>query len=180
MYSGKGESLRGGAHELLAALPLTDAVWLVWDVHRSFGVVYKGTLSGVNEVAVKTLRVGKISERELAKFKAELVIMCPLHHPNLVKLYGGVWNEGADKLCIVLEFCPHGSLKVFLRKDPGSWEGLRHGLAVGSAKCLSYLHHDLKEPLIHRDIKPDNVLVGEGIVAKVADFGESTCCLQDI
>ena len=30
--------------------------------------------------------------------------MAPLHHPNLVKLYGGCWNEGADKLCIVLEY----------------------------------------------------------------------------
>ena len=99
--------------------------------------------------------------------------MCPLHHPNLVKLYGGVWNEGADKLCIVLELCHQGSLKSFLRKDAGTWEGLRHALAHGIARGLSYLHHDPKEPIMHRDIKPDNVLVGEGIVAKIADFGES-------
>ena len=39
---------------------------------------------------------------------------------------------------------------------------------------MSYLHHGLAEPLIHRDVKPDNVLVGEGIIAKLADFGEST------
>ena len=76
--------------------------------------------------------------------------MCPLHHPNLVKLWGGVWNEGADKLCIVLEFCATGSLSTFLCKDPGTWEGLRHGLALGAAKGLRYLHHELNEPLIHR------------------------------
>ena len=45
--------------------------------------------------------------------------MCSLQHPNLVHLYGGVWNEGADKLCIVLEYCSNGSLS-----DP-----------VGSEKC---------------------------------------------
>jgi serine/threonine protein kinase len=100
--------------------------------------------------------------------------MAPLKHDNLVRLYGGVWSEGADKLCIVIEFCPHGSLKTYLVKSPGTWQGTRHALALGTAKGLAYLHHELAEPLIHRDIKPDNVLVGEGIVAKLADFGEST------
>ena len=152
--------------------------------------MYKATLKGKHEVAVKTMRVAKITEQELAKFKAELVIMAPLHHPNLVKLWGGVWNEGADKLCIVLEFCANGSLQTFLKPNSnkhglvseaaiiaafGTWGGpRRHGLALGVAKCLSYLHHDLSEPLIHRDIKPDNVLVSADVVAKVADFGEST------
>ena len=127
------------------------------------------------------MRVAKITERELAKFKAELIIMAPLHHPHLVRLWGGVWNEGADKLCIVLEFCLHGALTAFLRRDVPrawdeelSWDALHHGLALGVAKSLSYLHHDLSEPLIHRDIKPDNVLVSVDVVAKVADFGEST------
>ena len=143
-------------------------------VERRFGTVFKATLRGENDVAVKTMRVAKITQTELAKFKAELIIMAPLHHQHLVRLYGGVWNEGADKLCIVLEFCANGSLKSFLKGGEGSWAGLRHSLAVGTAKGLAYLHHELAEPLIHRDIKPDNILVGGDVVAKLADFGEST------
>ena len=136
--------------------------------------MFRATLRGEHAVAVKTMRVAKITERELAKFKAELIIMAPLHHPNLVKLWGGVWNEGADKLCIVLEFCANGSLKSFLKKGAGTWTGMRHGLAVDTAKGLAYLHHELAEPLIHRDVKPDNILADQDVVAKLADFGEST------
>ena len=136
--------------------------------------MYKATLRKEHAVAVKTMRVAKITQHELSKFKSEVIIMAPRHHPNLVRLFGGVWNEGADKLCIVLEFCANGSLKSFLKEDLGTWAGVRHGLAVGTAKGLAYLHHELSEPLIHRDIKPDNILVGDDVVAKLADFGEST------
>ena len=141
---------------------------------RRFGTVFQAMLREIHPVAVKTMRVTKITASELAKFKAELIIMAPLHHPNIVRLWGGVWTEGADKLCIVLELCKHGSLATYFREEVGTWEDPRRGLALGVAKCLSYLHHELAEPLIHRDIKPENVLVGEGIMAKVADFGEST------
>ena len=135
--------------------------------------MYKATLRKEHAVAVKTMRVAKITQHELSKFKSEVIIMAPLHHPHLVRLWGGVWNEGADKLCIVLEFCANGSLKSFLKVDPGTWAGVRHGLAIGTAKGLAYLHHELSEPLIHRDIKPDNILVGDDVEAKLADFGES-------
>ena len=100
-------------------------------------------------------------------------IMCPMHHPNLVRLHGGVWNEGADKLCIVLELCANGSLNDFLQPlTPVPWE-LGYSLVLGAAKGLRYLHHELAEPLIHRDIKPDNIMVDAARVAKLADFGES-------
>ena len=49
-------------------------------------------------------------------------------------------------------------------------------LALGVAKGLSYLHHDLKEPIIHRDVKPGNIMIAAGtpVTAKLGDFGEST------
>ena len=41
------------------------------------------------------------------------------------------------------------------------------------ARCFRYLHHEQNEPLLHRDLKPDNVLMGDDLAPKVADFGES-------
>ena len=101
--------------------------------------------------------------------------MTPLNHPNLVKLYGGCWNEGPDKLCLVLEFCPMGSLRTLMdgTKRLGTWADPRVNLALGIARCFKYLHHGLNDPVIHRDLKPDNVLVSEDMQSKVADFGES-------
>ena len=97
-------------------------------------------------------------------------IMAPLHHSNLVHLFGAVWSEGPDKLCIVLEYVEGGSLQDVL--VPGlnrvTWSGAGFGLAHGTAKCMRYLHHDLRDPILHRDLKPANVLVDQSMVPKVS------------
>ena len=86
--------------------------------------------------------------------------MAPLKHPNLVHLHGAVWNEGPDKLCLVLEYVSGGSLKeVLTPRGPGTWASTHFGFAHGVAKCIRYLHHELREPVMHRDLKPANVLV---------------------
>ena len=69
-------------------------------------------------------------------------IMAPLKHDNLVKLYGVCWNEGADKLCIVLEYAANGSLHSAEKYVVGTWEEPRFEMALGVARCLEYLHHD--------------------------------------
>ena len=118
----------------------------------------------------------------------EIKVMAPLHHPNLVKLYGGCWDR-PDELCIVLEFCPHGSLRDLLamkeltmvdgsKLSELTWTSAYFRIMLSVAECFRYLHHEQLDgnPMIHRDLKPDNVLIAEHDgrpVPKVADFGES-------
>ena len=101
--------------------------------------------------------------------------MAPLKHDCLVNLLGGCWDDGPDKLCIVLELCENGSLDDLFKKRENTWSEPYFRLATGIVSCFVYLHHyQPKEPLIHRDLKPANVLISDEITAKVADFGEST------
>ena len=140
----------------------------------SFGTVYHGTYRG-NECAVKTVRATKVTDEMVQAFIGEITLMAPLRHPNLVGLIGGCWTDGPDKLCIVLEYCAKGTLGGMV-KDPGNtWDEHYYDIALGVAQCFQYLHHEQPgEPLIHRDLKPDNVLIAGNGTAKVADFGEST------
>ena len=103
--------------------------------------------------------------------------MVPLAHDNLVKLYGGCWSDGPDKLCIVLEFCSGGSLYDLLKHRGAlrlTWAEPLYGIVLGITRCFAYLHYGVpRQQLIHRDLKPANVLLTEDMTAKVADFGES-------
>ena len=164
----------GGA--VLAAYKIRHAD-LTMDVQLgegSFGTVYHGTYRG-NECAVKTVRATKVTDAMVQEFLGELTLMAPLRHPNLVGLVGGCWTDGPDKLCIVLEFCSKGSLGGMVKDPSNTWEAHYFGIALDVALCFQYLHHEQPgEPLIHRDLKPDNVLIAGDGTAKVADFGEST------
>ncbi|KAJ1454419.1 kinase-like domain-containing protein, partial [Pelagophyceae sp. CCMP2097] len=106
----------------------------------------------------------------------QVAVMAPLHHANLVNLKGACW-EDVDNMMLVLEFCSRGSLNDLLSgesEDELSWAHPLHPIALGIAQCFKYLHHEqIGEPLLHRDLKPDNVLITADLVAKVADFGES-------
>ena len=102
-----------------------------------------------------------------------------------MNLLGGCWTDGPDKLCLVLELCPLGSLHDLLKDSmiDHSFEKTPdrqtyYDITMGIVDCFVYLHHEqIGDPLIHRDLKPANVLIAgtdeSDMTAKVADFGES-------
>jgi len=95
-----------------------------------------------------------------------------LTHPRLLRFIGATIIPQAGKVGIVLEFMERGSLEGLLweKKDNSirlSWSS-KMQILCDIAEGMAYIH---SEGFIHRDLKSPNVLIGDGLRAKVADFG---------
>lgn len=131
-------------------------------------VVYKAKCKLLNRfVAVKILRTDSdMTEDFIKRFKVEAQAAGSLSHPNIVSIYD-VGNEG-DINYIVMEYVEGYTLKeVIAQSGKLTW---RATAKIASQICAG-LEHAHKNHIIHRDIKSQNILVNEELVAKVTDFG---------
>ncbi|KAK3231278.1 hypothetical protein Dsin_003159 [Dipteronia sinensis] len=144
----------------------------------SFGSVYKGCLREGTAVAVKVLDMDR--ERSWNSFSAECEALKNVRHRNIVKLItscSSIDNKGVEFLALVYEFMSNGSLDDWIegrrRHSTGEPFGFmeRLNVAIDIASAVEYLHHDCKNPVVHCDLKPSNVLLHYNMTAKVGDFG---------
>uniref|UniRef100_A0A673MJU8 Tyrosine-protein kinase receptor Tie-1 n=1 Tax=Sinocyclocheilus rhinocerous TaxID=307959 RepID=A0A673MJU8_9TELE len=153
----------------------------------NFGQVIKAMVKkdGIKmSAAIKMLKEFS-SENDHRDFAGELEVLCKLgQHPNIINLIGACENRGY--LYIAIEYAPYGNLLDFLRKsrvletDPAFAK--EHGTAstLTSQQLLQFaadvatgMHYLGDKQFIHRDLAARNVLVGDNLVAKIADFGLS-------
>ncbi|XP_048350245.1 mitogen-activated protein kinase kinase kinase 7 isoform X3 [Sphaerodactylus townsendi] len=138
----------------------------------AFGVVCKAKWRG-KDVAIKQIE----SESERKAFIVELRQLSRVNHHNIVKLYGACLNP----VCLVMEYAEGGSLyNVLHGAEPLPYYTAAHAMSwcLQCSQGVAYLHSMKPKALIHRDLKPPNLLlVAGGTVLKICDFG-TACDIQ--
>ena len=132
---------------------------------REFSEVWAGTWNGTTPVAVKTPKPGSMGGYD---FFAVAQIMKKLQHDKLIKLYGVCTQK--EPFYIVTEFMERGNLLDHLTKGEGQNLKLPDLIGIGAqvAHGMEYLE---SQHCVHRDLGARNILVGEGNIVKIGNFG---------
>ncbi len=131
----------------------------------AYGDVYAGRPQGGLEVAVKVLDGQAARDPDvIARFEREAETAQRLEHAHIVKILDVGSSRG--KHYLVMELLRGGSFRQLLRK--GAPPGRVLAVLAQSARALAFAH---EKGVVHRDVKPENVLLTRAGRAKVADFG---------
>lgn len=141
----------------------------------SFGQVLRGIDPIHADVAIKVF--SKIPSDTLDQWCSridealkEARLIASLKHKNIVNVYHFVRTQNSEHVLYVMELCPAGSIREVLKTQIPLTRVARQWL-YDTAMGIDFLH---SRNVLHRDIKPDNLLIGSEGQAKVADFGLAT------
>uniref|UniRef100_A0A0D9XZH9 Protein kinase domain-containing protein n=1 Tax=Leersia perrieri TaxID=77586 RepID=A0A0D9XZH9_9ORYZ len=117
--------------------------------------------------------VSKNSKQGKKEYVSEVRIISRLRHRNLVQLIG--WCHGGGNLLLVYELMPNGSLDMHLHCSAAGTQTLpwaiRYEIVLGVGAALLYLHQDWEQCVLHRGIKPSNIMLDTAYNAKLGDSG---------
>ena len=136
---------------------------------RVFLAEHKLTLA---KYAIKTIdkRI-HTNEKGQAYFKREIEIMYRVHHPNVVKLFGHFEDEN---FCyFIMEYIEEGNIYSVAPQNSHKLSLKQIASIIKDVISAVYFLHHMQPKIIHRDIKPQNVLLNKELSAKLTDFGWS-------
>lgn len=151
--------------------------------HGGMGDVWRGYDSTLDRpVAVKMIRQQAVDTRERAeefhkRFQREARVTARIQHPGVPQVYDAVLDGPHEQVYLVMELVDGLPLSAYItegRPMPVSWSA---AVAAQVATALSYAH---EVPVIHRDLKPGNILLSQDGTVKVLDFGIAAILRTDV
>ena len=135
-------------------------------------MVYKGVLSNGLTVALKVFNLE--FQGAYQSFDSECEVMQSIRHRNLIEIITCCSN--LDFKALVLEYLSNGSLDKWLYSHNYFLDLIqRLNIMIDVASALEYLHHDCPSLVVHYDLKPNNILLDDDMVAHVDDLGSQDC-----
>tara|TARA_B100000427_G_scaffold320651_1_gene320244 strand:+ start:732 stop:2063 length:1332 start_codon:yes stop_codon:yes gene_type:complete len=133
----------------------------------SFSKIYKGWHKDKKHiVAIKKIEIDNIKKLN-SNIEREIDVMKKLRHPNILKLYDVIYDYDNNNIYLIIEYCSKGDFNKFLNKRP-----LKEKYAKKYIKQLADgLKYLLENNIMHRDLKPHNILLTDKNELKLSDFG---------
>ena len=136
-----------------------------------FSEIFESQWLGI-PVAVKVIFDPKITEDLLEEFNNEIEKLFILRHPYIIQLYGITDKETSQKLAVITELAPKGSLFDYLHKNPKTKNNLslefKNKITKQLICTMAYIH---SRGYVHRDLKTQNILLDKNLDMKMCDFG---------
>ncbi|KAJ9560515.1 hypothetical protein OSB04_005675 [Centaurea solstitialis] len=132
-----------------------------------YGTVYIGTLANNTHVAIKKSKM--IDHSQIKQFVNEVIILSQINHPNIVRLLGCCLETHVPLL--VYEYITNNTLCHHIHSHFTLTFAMRLKIAAETAEALDFMHSTTQ--IIHRDVKPSNILLDDDFNAKISDFGIS-------
>ena len=143
----------------------------------AFAEVYRVKHRFLGRQAMKVFKRGGMTIQEIEDMLGEAIMLSRLGHPNIVRVFDANVLKTDRGLCgfFTMENVPGGSLEKFWHSYGQQFVPLETTVDLIKQVCRGLaLAHVQNPPVIHRDIKPQNILVGyepEGLRARLSDFG---------
>lgn len=133
----------------------------------SFSNVYKAfhVKTGIF-YAIKSIKTKRLSNKVIQNLNSEIEILLNINHPNIIKIHDVIKSK--EHIHLVLDYCDGGDLYNFIRKNGKIQENIAKYFYTQISNGLYYLW---KNNLIHRDLKPHNILLSSSGNIKITDFG---------